>query len=70
MDLVTLWVDDGSDGERVKKKPVLDQNPLPSAILRLAEVISEIAQNEVLPEQTPDSADPADNKVEKKGRNR
>ena len=66
MDLVTLWVDDGSDGERVKKKPVLDQNPLPSAILRLAEVIAEIAQNEVLPEPTPDSADPADNKVEKR----
>jgi len=50
----------------VKKKPVLDQNPLPSAILRLAEVIAEIAQNEVLPEPTPDSADPADNKVEKR----
>jgi hypothetical protein len=67
MDHVTLWVDDGSDGERVKKKPVLDQNLLPSAILRLAEVIAEIAQNEVLPEQAPD---PADNKVEKKDKNR
>ena len=70
MDLVTLWVVNGSEGERVKKKSVLDQNPLPSAILRLAEVIAEIAQNEVLPEQTPDSADPADNKVEKKDKNR
>jgi hypothetical protein len=70
MDLMTLWVDDGSDGERVKKKPVLNQNPLPPAILRLAEVIAEIAQNEVLPEQTPDSAGPAANKVEKKSRNR
>ena len=54
----------------MKKKPVLDQNPLPPAILKLAEVIAEIAQNEVLPEQAPDSADPADNKVEKKDKNR
>jgi hypothetical protein len=54
----------------VKKKPVLNQNPLPPAILRLAEVIAEIAQNEVLPEQTADSAGPAANKVEKRSRNR
>jgi hypothetical protein len=70
MDLVTLWVDDGSDGERVKKKPLLNQNPLPPAILRLAEVIAEIAQNDVLPKQTLDSAGPAANKVEKKDKNR
>jgi len=70
MDLVTLWVDGGSDGERVKKKQVLNQNPLPPAILRLAEVIAEIAQNDVLPKQTLDSAGPTDNKVEKKDKNR
>ena len=51
----------------MKKKPELDQKPMPSAMLRLAEVIAEIAQNEVSPEQTPA---PTDNKVEKKGRNR